>query len=439
MAFDPVRIEEKIDRTAATSIEVTSGIGGVRFQNMLEVMETAKMMSLSGPILPKWLQNNPGGCWAVIIQAIEWRMSPIQVGRMSYEVNGNVGYMGQLIHAVVEARAPLAKRLRFDFEGDGDLRLCVVTGLLRGESEPLVLRTPPVGRITPKNSPLWRSDVDQQLAYYGARTWARRFTPEVLLGIYAEDELPTIEATATEVKPDIGSRLPGAGKKAKDGFSADHVERTTKPKSEAQREAVTETDPASVKGDEPAASAKPASTDAGGAPPTSAQADRPPQSSPATDAPASGEGDSPANHPDQERLILDVAHQPGGGSENTTAAAQAAAIPPIAQDTKPTAEPASAEDKIGDLTREEGDVVRALHMQLAMVIDAVEINRTGDRAIKEHKAKPASPMFRAIDFVRNRHVERAKGRTESGVVDSTVERMLMRSTKQMDDLLGGGA
>ena len=56
----------------------------------------------------------------------------------------------------------------------------------------LIYSSPRVGQITPKNSPLWKSDPDQQLCYYSIRAWARRHMPGVLLGIYAVEELQQI-------------------------------------------------------------------------------------------------------------------------------------------------------------------------------------------------------------------------------------------------------
>ncbi len=43
--------------------------------------------------------------------------------------------------------------------------------------------------ITVKNSPLWKVNVELQLAYHTTRSWARLYAPEVLLGIYTPDEV----------------------------------------------------------------------------------------------------------------------------------------------------------------------------------------------------------------------------------------------------------
>ena len=40
-----------------------------------------------------------------------------------------------------------------------------------------------------RNSPLWKSDPKQQLAYLAIKKWARLFTPDVILGVYTPDEM----------------------------------------------------------------------------------------------------------------------------------------------------------------------------------------------------------------------------------------------------------
>lgn len=220
---DLARIEERLDKAVAGAVEVSDSLGGVLFRDMAQVMEFAKLLSLAGTAVPKHLRGNPGACLAVTIQALEWRMSPVAVANKSYEVNDRIAYEAQLIHGVVEARAPLKQRLRFRFSGEGDDLRCTVIGHFRGEVDPVEYESPPVGEIKVKNSPLWRADVRQQLTYYSVRAWARRHCPDVLLGIYSEDELDRddAEARAADVTPRLSERLKGA--KGKRGFQTDNV------------------------------------------------------------------------------------------------------------------------------------------------------------------------------------------------------------------------
>ena len=209
-------VEKVVNKDKAAMLMVSADLGGTGFSNMLEVIESAKMMAMAGPMIPEWLQGNPGGCWGIILQSIEWKFSPLSVARMSFDVKGVVGYMAQLTHAVIEARAPLKERLRCEFEGEGPTRVCIVTGTFIGDSLPQVYRSPMIKDINPKNSPLWKNDPDQQLWYFSSRSWCRRYAPDVLLGVYSKDELddnPAIaEASknARDVSPGLHARLAGA-------------------------------------------------------------------------------------------------------------------------------------------------------------------------------------------------------------------------------------
>jgi hypothetical protein len=109
---DLERIEQKIDRTVAGAVTVSDSVGGIMFQNMSEVLEFAKLMSVADVAVPKHLRGNPGACLSIVTQALEWRMSPFSVANKSYSVNDRLAYESQLIHGVVEARAPLKQRLR---------------------------------------------------------------------------------------------------------------------------------------------------------------------------------------------------------------------------------------------------------------------------------------------------------------------------------------
>ena len=192
MNAQPQTIEEKIaakiDPQVTNSLAVSSPAGGLAFQNADQAMAFAKMMSISSLAVPKHLRGNPGACLAVVIQAIEWRLSPYAVANKSYSVNDRLAFESQLIQAVILQRAPIEGRLKVEYKGDGEQRVCRVWATLRN-GDVVDYTSPPRGRITPQNSPLWKTDPDQQQFYYAARALCRRHFPDVLLGIYARDEL----------------------------------------------------------------------------------------------------------------------------------------------------------------------------------------------------------------------------------------------------------
>lgn len=176
------------ERLPMDSVGISSGSTGAKIapQNLAEVVKFAEVMCRADIALPKHLRGNAGACMAVALQAMEWELSPFAVASKSYTVNGAIAYEAQLIAAVVNTRSGIKGRLKYRYDGTGNEMTCTVTGVLDGDE--CEYTTPPIGAITPKNSPLWKTDPQQQLGYFAARSWARRHCPEVILGVYDRDE-----------------------------------------------------------------------------------------------------------------------------------------------------------------------------------------------------------------------------------------------------------
>lgn len=176
------------ERLPMNSVGVSSTSSGAKIapQNLGEVVKFAEVMCRADIALPQHLRGNAGACMAVALQALEWSMSPFAVASKSYAVGGRIAYEAQLIAAVVNTRSGIKGRLKYRYDGEGSALTCTVTGTLDGEE--CVYTSPPIGSITVKNSPLWKSDPQQQLGYFAARSWARRHCPEVILGVYDRDE-----------------------------------------------------------------------------------------------------------------------------------------------------------------------------------------------------------------------------------------------------------
>lgn len=199
-------------------------------QSLGEVVGFAKLMAGAGHAIPKHLRANPGACMAVTIQALGWQMSPFAVALQTYQVGDSIAYMAQVIVAVINTRAGLKNRPLIEYLGEGATRQCRVTFTFKNGDVRQYL-SPMFKDIPVKNSPLWKSDPDQQLAYYSQRSAARRYCPEVILGVYDPDELEHAEplaATQERAAPvSLRARLPGASGGGQ-GFDPDHVETETK-------------------------------------------------------------------------------------------------------------------------------------------------------------------------------------------------------------------
>jgi len=246
MAFDINKIEEKIDKVVTGGIELDDEGSGIAIKRLIDAMEVAKLMSISGPAIPSFMRGNPGICYAAVVRAVRWGMDPFFVAEQMYLVNNKgeekIAFMAQLINAVINARAPLEGKLRARYEGEGDSRVCVVYGTPKGEREPLEYRTPTLKSLIDnrgrndygklKGSPLYETDPDQQLWYYGSRAFCRKYFPEVLAGVYAGDEFEPVEPRdVTPERETLAQRLKGQRRIAsRRGFDHDHVgEQLSKP------------------------------------------------------------------------------------------------------------------------------------------------------------------------------------------------------------------
>lgn len=182
------KLAERVNTDTTRSLAISNGAGGLAFANANEAMEFAKLMALSQVAVPRHLRANPGACLAVVIQSIEWRMSPYAVANKSYSVNDRLAYESQLVQAVILQRAPIKGRFRFTFTGEGQNRRCRVE-VTTTDGEVVDYESPLIADIPVKNSPLWKGDPDQQLTYYSGRALCRRHFPDVLLGVYTRDEI----------------------------------------------------------------------------------------------------------------------------------------------------------------------------------------------------------------------------------------------------------
>lgn len=184
--------------TGGNALVPTTMDGAIK---LAEMMARAKMV-------PSHLQGHPGDCLMVIEQAGRWGMSPFAVAQCTSVIQGKLMYEGKLVAAALHTSGALKTRLEYIYTGEGADRTVTVSAVLAGEDKP---RTVPVRLADAKTTnKVWLTQPDQQLAYHGARVWARRYAPEVMLGVYAPEEMeapptpyagPTVDGTAEPVTP----------------------------------------------------------------------------------------------------------------------------------------------------------------------------------------------------------------------------------------------
>jgi hypothetical protein len=231
-ALDKIRKRQELTANSSISAPTIAG-GNFSPSQLRDAMDFATMMAAADIAIPVHLRANPGACLAIIMQALAWGFEPFFVANKSYAVkqrksgDTRIAYESQLIHAVIERRAPLQKRLRPAWEGADLTRRCKVVGYVYGETEPLEWLGPEIQKIKTKNSPEWAANPDKQLWYHASRDWARIFFPDVLGGAYTRDELEGVELGPNSRQQESGNILtrlahaqPGG-----EGYDEDHVAR----------------------------------------------------------------------------------------------------------------------------------------------------------------------------------------------------------------------
>lgn len=179
----PARMPVAVDVNNPVALYLDTGV----FEQLQRV---AGLMCSSG-LAPGHLRGKEkiADAFLVVAQAFRWSMDPFAVAQHTFVYQGKLGYEGKLIAAVVNASGRLKSSLNYRYEGSGDARKVIVTGQFKDDAAPREIDG--TVREWKTGNEKWAKMPDQMLAYRGAREWARRHMPEVILGVnYADDEIP---------------------------------------------------------------------------------------------------------------------------------------------------------------------------------------------------------------------------------------------------------
>lgn len=182
-----------------------------------KVTRMGELMASARSTVPKHLQGNTGDCTAIIMQAMRWGLDPYAVAQKTHIVNGTLGYEAQLVNAVLLKNAPISGRFSYEWTGPWDdekapedKKKVTITFVESGSGE-VKSHTIALSTAAVRNSPLWKADPKQQLAYLCMKRLARLYFPDVIAGVYTPDELEDAEQyrgpdNAKDITPPAGGR-----------------------------------------------------------------------------------------------------------------------------------------------------------------------------------------------------------------------------------------
>jgi hypothetical protein len=178
---------------------------------MDSLMRVAAEMAKSTITVPKHLSNKPSDCLAIVMQSAQWGMNPFSVAQKTHLVNGVLGYESQLVNAVVQNSGAIVGRFHFEYTGEGNGMRCRVGAVLAGESEITFGEWLGIAQVTVQNSPLWKTNPKQQIAYLQVKNFCRLYCPGAILGVYSADELETLPTSVRqekEINPIVDAATP---------------------------------------------------------------------------------------------------------------------------------------------------------------------------------------------------------------------------------------
>lgn len=195
--------KDLISSNQSSDLSTQSPLLTPQFDAMIRL---AECMCLSKTV-PAFLHNSPADCLRIIELAARIGVSPFMLADGAYFVSGKLALDGKTIAALINSSSYISGSLRYTYNGEGSERSLDVSGTIRGESEPRVITVTLAQGMRDSGGARerWKNDPDQMLVYYGARVWARRHAPEIIMGLYTPDELNSviIDAPAVERKTDF--------------------------------------------------------------------------------------------------------------------------------------------------------------------------------------------------------------------------------------------
>jgi hypothetical protein len=193
---------------------VPLGINAFIPADMDQAIRLAQAMA-SSKMVPKHLQGDAGTCLMIIEQSLRWQMSPFAVAQCTSSIGSKLMFEGKLVAAAVESSGAIEGGFDYKFDGEGDARQVTVSARRRGETNPRQM-TIHLKDVRTTNE-WWKKQPDQMLVYSGTRNWARRWTPAVILGVYAPEEFD--RAAGKVVEPFTGVTIDAAGPSGGTGAS----------------------------------------------------------------------------------------------------------------------------------------------------------------------------------------------------------------------------
>ena len=203
--------QQKIENTTAK--EVTEISKSVRvtcpFDNVNAFEDAQRIANLlcQSSIVPMNFQgrSNFGNCVIALEMSRRLGMSVLAVMQGMYVVKGRPAWSAQFITSAINC-SKLFTRLQFETEGEGNSLRCRAWAFERATGKKLLgtwitMDMAQKEGWSTKDGSKWRTMPDQMIRYRAAAFFGRLYCPDILMGLYAPDEVETFNSTPPAVVP----------------------------------------------------------------------------------------------------------------------------------------------------------------------------------------------------------------------------------------------
>lgn len=199
--------EKRIAETETKKVEDAILTGNVFVDSReFRLAKNMAMMLQDVSMLPKRYQGRWGDIMVALNMASRMNADPVMVMQNLYVVNGMPAWSGQFVIAMINTSGRFATPLRFKLSGKGDAMSCYAYIKTHDDEE---IRGTTISMDMAKkegwygkSGSKWQSMPEQMIQYRAASFFGRLYCPDLLMGIYTEDEAMEIENVEYSVVPD---------------------------------------------------------------------------------------------------------------------------------------------------------------------------------------------------------------------------------------------
>jgi hypothetical protein len=164
-------------------------------QIFAEAGNIAKVLAQS-TIIPKAYQGNIPNILIALDMSLRMKTSPMQVMQNLYVVNGSPAWSSQYIIAVINASGKYKHELKFEFAGKGETLSCYAwTTAQDGEKlvgPTITMEMAKAEGWIDRSGSKWKTMPEVMIRYRAASFFGRLYCSDMIMGIYAEEEVESI-------------------------------------------------------------------------------------------------------------------------------------------------------------------------------------------------------------------------------------------------------